>query len=248
MNNLKNPIDIIMVSWQREDMTERVIRCLKRNTITPYKLHLIDNGSNREMKLKLTQLANEELVNNLLLLEENWGLEPARNLGLFYVKSDLFVTTDNDILPEKPTKKEDWLSKLILLMEKHPDYGAIACRTQVMIGTGNIFEGQDKEDIVEFSHPGGSLRIMRTALIKEVGGWRDEIKGRGQEEMYICGKLHQLGYKTGFATEIKCYHLFGKDQNWGYGDLKPEEHGHKPISHPALTLGDNEEEIFLYEI
>jgi len=70
--------------------------------------------------------------------------------------------------------------------------------------------------------------------------------GRGSEEKYIGEKIRAAGYKTGFATNIRCYHLFGDDGNWGYGDLKPEEHGHTPIWHPALK-GDRKEVLSDYE-
>jgi GT2 family glycosyltransferase len=145
----------------------------------------------------------------------------------------------------KPNENGDWLSQLVELMDNNPDYGAISCRTQVMIGTGNIFEGHEEEDLLEFPHPGGSLRIMRTDLVKKIGGWRKDVGGRGSEEKYICGKIHEAGFKTGFAVKVKCYHLFG-DSNWGYEDMKPEEHGHTPIYHPALN-GDDQEELKNYE-
>lgn len=112
-----------------------------------------------------------------------------------------------------------------------------------MIGTGNIFDGKEEEQVVEFSHPGGSLRIMRTDIVKRVGGWAEEKEGRGQEEMYICGKLREEGYKTGFAVNVKCYHMFGNDANWGYGNLDFEDHGHKLTWHPAIINGDDEKEI-----
>lgn len=228
-----NIIDIVMIAWKREDFTRRTFEAIFENTLYPFRLTLINNEQN--------YFYNDKIYNQVSL-GENIGLEPARNLGLQFVKSKYFVTTDNDILPQKPNEKGCWLTQLVDLMEKNPDFGAIACRPQVLVGTGHIFQGNEDKDIVEFSHPGGSLRIMRTDLVKEVGGWRN-IPLRGQEEMYICGKLRERGYKTGFASQIRCYHLFGKDKNWGYQDLKPEKHGHKPVYHPALEEGDNEEEI-----
>jgi hypothetical protein len=76
----------------------------------------------------------------LIELDENIGLEPAKNIGLQNVESDLFVSTDNDCIPMPPDKEGDWLSKLVKLMDDNPEFAAISCRTQVMIGSGNIFD------------------------------------------------------------------------------------------------------------
>src|SRR3972149_925409 len=201
--------DIVMVTWLRKEITARAIKTLAKNTITPSRLIVVDNGSGYEMQEMLRELKEEGFINELVSLADNIGLEPAKNIGLQYVTSPLFVSTDNDILPEKPDGDEDWLSKLIDLIKRHSDYAAIAARTQVMIGTGNIFDGHEDEDIVEFSHPGGSLRIMRTDIVRKIGGWRDDVLSRGQEEMYICNEIRQHGYRTGFAVKVKCYHQFG---------------------------------------
>jgi GT2 family glycosyltransferase len=238
-------IDIVMTTWNRKEMTEKSIRTLAKNTTTPANLIVIDNGSDNPTKDMLRELQENGMINQLVLLEENIGLEPAKNIGMQYVESNLFISTDNDCLPEPPDET-DWLQKLIGLMDKHKDFGAISCRPQILVGTGDIF-GDTEEDIVEFPHPGGCLRIMRTGLVNQVGGWRDEMVSRGHEEMHICGKIRELGYKTGFAVKIRCYHMFGSDGNWGYGDGKPEDHGHNPTAHPAIQNGDDLEERGQYE-
>ena len=237
--NEKEPVDIVMVSWKREDFTKRVLEAIKNNTIHPFRLTLVNNESTGWMS---------PIITNSVNLKENWGLEPAKNIGMSFVKSKYFISTDNDCLPMKPNEKGDWLSQLVELMDKNPEYGAISCRTQVMIGTGNIFEGHEDEDLLEFPHPGGSLRIMRTDLVKKIGGWRNDVGGRGTEEKYISGKIHEAGFRTGFAVKVKCYHLFGEgNHDWGYTGMKPEEHYHNDVSHPVLDNPDNAEELKEYE-
>jgi hypothetical protein len=145
----------------------------------------------------------------------------------------------------KPDKDGDWLSKLNKLIFENPDFGAISSRTQVMIGTGNIFDGHEDEDIVEFPWPGGSLRLMNTQAVRDAGGWRDDAPSRGSEERHIGQGLHLLEYKTGFAVKVKCYHLFGSG-NWGYGEMLPEEHGHNPVCHPLIQNGDDQNDIKEY--
>lgn len=244
-------IDLHLVSWNRPKMTELVIKTIHRNTPrNDYRLHVLDNGSNLETKQMLATLQDNGLIDEIKLMDNNEGLEKARHYLLLndtYPESEYFVCIDNDCLPPP-----NWLNDQLELMQKYEDYAAIAQRTQVMIGTGNIFETSDAIgiDITDFPHPGGSFRMMRTSAVQEVGGWDRESIGRGSEERYICGKLRQAGYGTAFATNVKCLHLFGTTDtdNWGYDkNLKPEDTGHSPeVWHPIFSAGDDPKQVKQY--
>lgn len=247
------PIDIHLVSWQRPKITELTIRTIARNTKPEnYRLVVLDNGSSLEQQNMLRNLQDNGIIDELILWDKNYGLESARQYLLQGSHTPFIICADNDCLPPPITEETDWVERLLGLMEKYEDFAAISCRTQVMIGTGNIFEEADEsgDDIVEFPHPGGSLRVMRTQVVKDVGGWDRQSDGRGAEERFIGGKLHEAGWRTAFAVKIRTLHLFGlKDisDRWGYDkELKPEDTGHSDISHPALTNGDDPEEVSIY--
>lgn len=252
---MSKPTDIVLVSWYRPEMTYLVINTIHKNTKREnFRLIVIDNGSPQDQAVELLRMHNElGLIDELILNDTNRGLEPARNQGLALVESKYFICADNDCLPQPPVNGKDWVELLVELIDKHPDYAAISCRTQVMVGTGNIFEEADnnEEEIVEFPHPGGSLRIMETELTKRLGGWREDAEGRGAEERYICGQIREAGRRTGFATNIRTLHLFGDrtqhTDRWGYNkDWEPSKTGHSDIYHPALENGDDPEEIAKY--
>lgn len=245
--------DLHLVSWNRPKMTELVIRTIHRNTNREnFRLIVLDNASEPESVDMLQRLHDNGFIDEFIPIKTNLGLEAARNLLLKNAtESDRFVCIDNDCLPEPIKDGTDWLERLNDLMDKYEEYAAISLRTQVMIGTGNIFEEADKvgDEIVDFPHPGGSFRLMDTKVTHFVGGWEREHPGRGAEERYVCGKLRDAGFKTAFATNINCLHLFGLQDTdrWGYPPhYKPEETGHSDISHPALEQGDDLEEIKKY--
>lgn len=229
-------------------MTELMIKTIIRNTNPEnYRLVVFDNGSSPEQQATLKNMHENGKIDELVLSHENVGLEPARNYLLFKcTKSPYFICADNDCLPEPPDSS-DWTEKLYDLMQRYEEYAAIACRYPVMVGTGNIYDGHEDEDIVEFPHPGGSLRIMPTQITKNTGGWRQDVGSRGTEERHICGKLREAGYKTGFAVNVRTLHLFGtKDtDNWGYDKkLKPEDTGHSSgVWHPIFDRGDDFSEV-----
>lgn len=246
-------VDLHLVSWNRPKMTELVIRTIHKNTDRDsFRLVVLDNASDDTEMLE--QLHENGLIDELIMIKTNLGLEAARNLLLNNAtESKYFVCIDNDCLPPSRKEGKDWLERLIDLMDSNEEYGAISMRTQVMIGTGEIFAEADEhdDDLLDFPWPGGSFRIMLTDAVRKVGGWDRKAPGRGAEERYICGKLQEEGYKTAFAVKIKTLHLFGNreqtKERWGYSeDLKPEDTGHSDISHPALTQGDFKEEVLLY--
>ena len=202
---------------------ENCRKALRLNTTTPYRLIIIDNGSNLRDQIVMNNAADI-----YVRLDKNYGLEHAKWLGMQFVESDLFISMDNDILVYK-YENPDWLGRLIDLMNRYPDYGAIAPRPQILVGTGNIFEGKT-EEVLPFDHVPGYARIMRTAWVNEVGAWKDKRPLRGHEELWIGEKFRERGYKMGWATQIRCWHLFGQEGNWGYKGMLPHEHGHNPIS------------------
>jgi glycosyltransferase involved in cell wall biosynthesis len=240
-------VDIILVTWGRPELTRATIDSIVANTDREhYRLIVIDNRSSPSLVSMLLEYHTTGVIDELILNETNLGLEPARNQGLAKVENLYLVCVDNDLLCPPRINGKDWVERMLELIGNNQEYAAIAMRTQVMIGTGNIFEGHEDEDIVEFPHPGGSYRIMDTALVRKLGGWRNHIWGRGSEEKHICGELHKLGAKTGFAVKIKSLHLFGDKETdgWGYPiEWIPADSGHSDIWHPVLINGDDPEQI-----
>lgn len=232
------PIDIVVTTWKREWMTKFCLEAIRKNTSTPHRVILIDNGSSllaQDIYLRSTDI--------YIRLDHNYGLEHAKWLGMAFVESSLFVSMDNDILVYK-YENEDWLSRLIGLMNKYPEYGAIAPKPQVLVATGNIFAGKEDQELVDFGHVPGYARIMRSDWVREVGAWKDKAPLRGHEELWIGQKFGDKGYKMAWANNIECWHLFGKDEEdgWGYPkEMNPEDHGHNPV----YPLPKNSRDIIL---
>jgi len=241
-------IDIAMLSCNRRRITELAIGELARRTTTPHTLLAYDNGSvdgSKEMLLRMWQ-ANR-LGYRPMLSRENAGVHWGHNQLLDMVESTpYYVCTDNDLIPCAPIDGQDWLSRLIDLADRHPEYAAIACRPHILIGEpSNRFD--DASDIREMSHVGAHLRLMRTEVVREVGGWeKGKRPSRNHEERYICGKLRKAGWKVGYARDIRCIHLFGDnslgEDDWGYTAGTYHE-GHREISPPVTAFAWNRQGI-----
>lgn len=216
------PISIVITTWLREWMTDVCLSAIHMNTRTPYRIILIDNGSDESYIGKWAKQADVYVK-----LGRNYGLEYAKHIAMQFVESDLFVSMDNDILVYNYPDK-DWLQRLVDLMEKYPKFSAIACKPQILVGTGmHMFD--TIEEIVPFHHVPGYARIMRTKNIEYVGAWEDVRPGRGHEELWIGDKLEQHNWRMAWANYVECIHLWGREGTdpWGY----PEgtDSGHNPV-------------------
>ena len=222
-------IDILITCYFRKHFTQKVLDYLIERTKHPFRIIIVDNGSTdgtREM-VQEYQTKYPGIFKKVILLPSNIGLQASKMVGMDFVESEYFVNTDNDVLP--PLLDPDWLSQQLDLIKRHPEYAAIACRPQKMIGVGPIFK--EAKEVVSNNMAGGHLRIMNTKAVRDVGGWLTTFENRA-EEREICGKLIRAGFKIGFATNIRCYHLFGDEEdkktqgqpNWGYPADVPHYH------------------------
>lgn len=229
-------IDICMLSCNRARITETAIRELKRRTTTPHRLTVVDNGSDRAVLDALDALALEGLIERLIFLPDNRGIHAGFNELLEWADSDLYVCTDNDLVPQAPTAEGDWLGQLIALMERHPDYAAMSCLPHFLVGDSLAAWLDGAGEIIERPWCGAALRLMRRAAVRETGGWRrDAGPGRNNEERWICTRLRERGWRVGYSRDIRAIHLWGRpdlgEDDWGYP--QGVEHGHRAVWPPV---------------
>ena len=211
-------IDVFITTFLRQDFAKECVRYLKERTKSEYRLFIIDNGENEWAK-------EEENVFLYIGMGKNIGIHGAWNIALSLAESSYMVTSDPDLLI--PNLTPDWLSQMVTFMDQRPDYAAISMHPHIFIGAAGI-DPNDPEDVKERNMAGAVFRIMRTDIVRSVGGWEHKIEeGRNHEERTICSKLQSAGYKVGITSRIRAYHLFG--DNWGYPEwFTPERQKHTP--------------------
>lgn len=231
------PIDIFITTYLRQAYTEKTIEYLSERTRSPYRLFIIDNGGNNEV---IEEAIKQNKIFLAVKASSNMGIHAAWNLALSMAESEYFITSDNDIYV--PDLSPDWLSQMVTFMNDRPDYGAISLHPHVFIGIAGE-DPNDPEDVKEAPMCGAVMRIMRTELIRKIGGWEHVIRtGRNHEERTICSRIHDAGFKVGRAVRVRAYHPFGKEfgGNWGYPkNFTPEMQGHTPQLEPYVQQFDN---------
>lgn len=223
-------IDVCVLSYNRLEFTKLCLKELRRRTRMPYRTLVVDNGSVDGSAEYLLSVQGEGLIDKLILKAENTGVHDGWNVALENVESDIFVTMDNDIIPQN--SEPDWLTQLLELLKRSPEFGGIALRAHMLIGEpGDRFK--NAPEVLAHSHIPAYCRVMYTDKIREGGGWRNiKEPGRNNEDWHISKLMQNQGMKTGFARDIRCIHLWGdENSHWGYP--LGEKVGHREISPPV---------------
>lgn len=231
LNKSDDRTDLVTVTYNRQHFTERTLMYLLNRTVTPYRLTVVDNGSTDGTVDYLLRMKAAGKIDNLILLDKNYGLEYARNTALRHVHSDYCVFFDNDLLA--PKLEPDWLSQEIGLMKKHPEFGCIALRPQIIVGVNEAEIFAQEGEVVPNNHVGATFMMFPTSLLKEVK-WEDTFTNR-VADWRLGDLLKEKGLKMGWARNICCYHMYEK--NWGYDEKTP--HFHRVI-HPPSEAYDRE--------
>ena len=109
--------DIIIPVWNQPDITKNCLEAIKDNTGYPYKLILIDNGSDNETRLYLDGLArNHHPEVRVIRNEQNLGFVKAVNQGLRTSSTPYICIMNNDTLPAP-----GWLEGLVEFAELNKD-------------------------------------------------------------------------------------------------------------------------------
>jgi cellulose synthase/poly-beta-1,6-N-acetylglucosamine synthase-like glycosyltransferase len=204
-------IDIYLTSFFRKNFTEETINKIhERTAVGTFQIHVFDNNSDSETKQFLYQLLDEKKIVSLHL--------DSRNTGCLYNKlvfhamtetsNEYYVVSDNDIFP--PKLNPDWLSKMITIMDKHPE---LAFLTPQLPPIDLQMPYEKKEDIVYCKAVGNTFKLVRRNAI-DVDDIEQKLNTFG-DDGWISILVRKKGWKIAFCRNIFCWHA-GQCENWGY--------------------------------
>jgi len=131
----KNTIDILVVTYNRLAYIKNFIAMLYLSTNHPIRIIVIDNGSVDGTREWLIKQKNNGVISRHIFNKENMKLAAAFTKGFEYVKSDLFITVADDMMP--PINYDiDWLDAFEYKMNNDIDVGCIN-----FVGARQTFSG-----------------------------------------------------------------------------------------------------------
>ncbi len=202
----KQPIDIILLTYNRCTYFQKTVAALIQHTRYPYRLIVVDNNSSPEMRSYLQETAG--LYDHLILNDENYHTV-AFQRGITCAESDPYIVSDPDILVpdlEGPC----WLERLVNLHQKFPEMGLIALN----------LDPANKPAKLPDVYIGEKIIYSDEITLGNVGTVMQSIKRRYFDGCYLtdwetCQQIRDNGGKVGFASRIIAWHL-GWDEDRDY--------------------------------
>lgn len=217
-------VSVVVASYNGASTLKTCLQSLERLNYPDYEVILVDDGSTDATQDIASLFPG---VRNLRH-DRNRGLSEARNTGIYAATGEIVAFTDSDCRAD-----EDWLHYLVgdLLqsgfagMGGHnflpPDDSAVAAA--VMVSPGGPAHVMLTDRVAEHV-PGCNMAFHRWALL-ELGGF-DPVFRRAGDDVDICWRLQQRGYRIGFSPGGFVWHYrrntvqaYLKQQS-GYGDAE----------------------------
>ena len=217
-------VSVIVASYNAARTLKSCLESLARLNYPDYEVILVDDGSVDNTP----KVVSEFPKTNCLRHERNLGLSSARNTGIAAAKGEIIAFTDADCRAD-----EDWLYYLVgdLLKGEFaamggpnllpPEDSPVA--TAVMASPGGpahvMLDDREAEHI-----PGCNMAFFKEALL-EIGGFDPVFRTAG-DDVDVCWRLQQAGYKIGFSPAAFVWHYRRSNagaylkQQRGYGEAE----------------------------
>ncbi len=215
-------VDIIIPVWNELELTRECIESIKRSTKIPFRLIIIDNGSEKETREYLENVRDDPDLDVILIRNDsNIGYLKAVNQGLKQSDSKYVCILNNDTVVT-----DNWLDKMVDFAEKHDDVGLInpvLKKKRTPSAPDNLDKitrelESRKGEYIELDHCVGACLLIRKDVIKDIGFF-DEIYGFGHwEDNDYSRRAQKAGYKCVRLLDTLVWHYvsrsFNKIKNW----------------------------------
>ncbi len=218
---------IVILNWNGKALLERFLPSVVKNSKDLATVYLADNASTDDsIAFCQTHFPSIKIIKN----DINGGYAKGYNDALQHVNADLFVLLNSDVQTSK-----GWLSPIIsrfkndnnlgaaqpkildLNKKSHFEYAGAAGGFLDTLGypycRGRIFDHCEEDkgqynDTIEVDWASGACLFIRASVFKEAGKL-DEDYFAHQEEIDLCLRIKNKGYKVIACGESVVYHLGG---------------------------------------
>ncbi len=214
MTQSKNA-SVVIVVWNQLCYTKLCVESILKNTKTPFELVIVDNGSRPDVKEYFDSLKSGVDI-RYLRNDENLGPIRGINQGLKASRYGYVAVIHNDVL----ILEEDWLGKIISVMEKDLKIGiaGLAGRQEIH-KTGCVNEAtlkhnlqnEDlneplKEDYAEVAVVDGLCFVLRRELMERIKGLDESYGYMHCYDLDISMQSIEAGFKN-VVVKIAAMHI-----------------------------------------
>jgi len=205
--------EIIIIVWNKLQETKACLESVILKTKAPFRMILIDNASQKETSVFLSNFAAKHKSNvRLIRNETNLGFLKAANQGIEESNAPFICLLNNDTLVT-----EGWLAELIFTAEKNPKIGLLNPSSNTLGQKTHIkniasfaaslgkYHGQ-AEDMAQVS---GFCMLIKKEVVGKIGKF-DEVYGIGNfEDTDYSRRAVLAGFMCARAEASYVYHHEG---------------------------------------
>jgi len=223
---LQIKIAVVILNWNGKNLLEKFLPSVVKysNLATIY---VVDNASLDDSVLFLQKnFPSVKIIKN----SENFGYAKGYNLALKQVKEPYFVLLNSDV-----QVTQDWLCQALEIFENEPktavlqpkilDYknkqyfeyagaaGGFIDRYAFPFCRGRIFSTIEKdnyqyETTSEIFWASGACMFIKKNIFEQLGGFDQDFFAY-QEEIDLCWRIQNQGFKIKYLPKSKVYHIGG---------------------------------------
>lgn len=219
---------IVILTWNSQEVVNACLSALPQGlTALPFEVIVVDNGSRDDTRAILQdQYPWVRVFSNRI----NRGVAPARNQGLRAARGEYVIFLDDDTIVQPGA-----FDRVLAYMDAHPDVGL--CGPKLVDRKGNCqfscrlfptlsdklarrlpfasirarlsvveMADWDHATIRDVDYVIGACQIIRRAALSEVG-FLDERIFYGPEDVDLCLRLQQAGWRVVYNPEAVVVHL-----------------------------------------
>ena len=223
-------VSVVILNYNTRHQLDRFLPQVMEHS-DDARIVVADNGSSDHS----AELVREKFPSiELLTFYENHGFCGGYNRALAQVKAKYYVLLNSDI-----ETTDGWLRPLIKTLEQRPEIAAVQPKIRAHYSKGRfehagaaggyidrlgypfcrgrLFEHVENDDgqyddSGEIFWASGACMVIRAELYHEFGGL-DEKFFAHMEEIDLCWRMHQAGYKVWYCHDSCVYHVGGGTLN-----------------------------------
>lgn len=205
--------DIVIAVWNLKEKTEVCIESIIKHTKFPYRIIIVDNGSEDPTKSYLEDLKNDARIPAYLLIrnEENRGATKAFNQGMEASSASYILLINNDTIVT-----DGWLTEMMGALESAADVGIVNpdsnnMGTQISKNMSlDEFEKQcvrqHRGEYIDMGDACGFCYLMKREVLDKIGLWNDSYGFGNYEETEHCIFARKAGYRMVMAKGAFVFH------------------------------------------
>ena len=220
-------VAVVILNWNGKQYLQQFLPSVIQSTYTNIEIIVADNAStDQSLELLEREFPNVKVIR----FGENFGFAKGYNEALRQVDSDYYVLLNSDVLVEP-----GWLESMVALLEKDKKYAA--CQPKLLafhdkslfeyaggaggwidilgypFARGRLFDHCEKDngqyqEIEEIFWASGAALMIKSEVFHKVGGF-DPFFFAHQEEIDLCWRIHNIGYKIFACPQAVVYHVGG---------------------------------------